>query len=158
MVISACRAFKFKSRWDDRPSKEVYFPVMLTPLLAGDGIAMLDASRCRVCALPLPASGADDGICSRRCAGRRRESAAVAVDAPALKERILAEVATVRPGTTLCPGELSHRVLPGLELPLTLLRPLIYELAGERKLRLSQKGKTMLWEKIRGPFRVSPKA
>lgn len=127
-------------------------------MLAGDGIAKLDASRCRVCALPLPAGGREDGICSRRCAGRRRESATVAGDAPALKERILAEVAALQAGATLCPGELSHRVLLGRELPLTLLRPLIYELAGERKLRLSQKGKTMLWEKIRGPFRVNSHA
>lgn len=130
---------------------------MPLPLLAGDGIAALQPGRCRVCALPLPEGGADDGGCSRRCAGRRRESAVVAGDASALKERILAEVATLKTGATLCPGELSHRVLPGRELPLTLLRPLIYELAGERRLRLSQKGKTLLWEKIRGPFRVSPK-
>ncbi len=125
-----------------------------TEKLAGDGLALDHPDRCRVCALPLPASGAEDGICSRRCAGRRRESAAAARDASDLKAKLLTEIALLKAGTTVCPGELSHRILPGTEQPLTVLRPLIFELSMTRRLRLSQKGVITLWHKIRGPFRV----
>ncbi|MES2659959.1 MAG: hypothetical protein V4689_15165 [Verrucomicrobiota bacterium] len=125
-----------------------------TEKLAGDGLALDHPGRCRVCALPLPAKGAEDGICSRRCADRRRESAAVAREESELKEKLLAEVANLKAGTTVCPGELSHRVLPGTDQPLTVLRPLIFELSISRRLRLSQKGTITLWQKIHGPFRV----
>ncbi|MES2440703.1 MAG: hypothetical protein V4584_16675 [Verrucomicrobiota bacterium] len=125
-----------------------------TEKLAGDELAHEHPDRCRVCALPLPAKGAEHGICSRRCAGRRRESAAVARDEGVLKQKLLAEIADLKPGTTVCPGELSHRILPGTDQPLTLLRPLIFELSMSRRLRLSQKGTITLWQKIRGPFRV----
>ena len=125
-----------------------------TVKLAGDGLALDHPDRCRVCALPLPASGADDGICSRRCAGRRPESAAAAREGSELKAKLLAEIALLKSGTTICPGELSQRILPGVDQPLTVLRPLIFELAMSRRLRLSQKGTILLWQKIRGPFRV----
>ncbi len=126
----------------------------LTRPLAGDPLAFAHPDRCRVCALPLPETGAEDGICSRRCAGRKRESAIVARDAADLKKNILTEISVLKSGTTVCPGELSHRILPGMDLPLTLLRPLIFELSMSRRLRLSQKGTITLWQKIRGPFRV----
>ena len=122
--------------------------------LAGDGLVLDHPDRCRVCALPLPASGAEDGICSRRCAGRRRESAAAARDGAEFKAKLLVEIAKLKPGTTVCPGELSQRILPGIDQPLTVLRPLIFELSISRRLRLSQKGTFTLWQKIRGPFRV----
>jgi hypothetical protein len=93
-------------------------------------------------------------ICSRRCAGKRAESAEVVRNRAALEALILTEVRALRKGTTVCPGELSHRVLPGVDQPLTVLRPLIYELAAAGKLRLRQKGAVVLWEKVRGPFRV----
>ena len=125
-----------------------------TEKLAGDALALAHPDRCRVCALPLPASGADDGICSRRCAGRRRESVAAASDSAQLKAQLLAEIARLKTGTTVCPGELSQRILPGVDQPLTVLRPLIFELSISRRLRLSQKGTITLWQKIRGPFRV----
>jgi hypothetical protein len=121
---------------------------------AGDEIASDHPERCRICALSLPANGAEDGICSRRCAGKKQASAAVAKDAAVLKEMLLKEIAGLKPGTTVCPGELSHRVLPGTDQPLTVLRPLIFELSISRRLRLSQKGTITLWQKIRGPFRV----
>jgi Protein of unknown function (DUF3253) len=126
-------------------------------MLGGDVIASEHPNRCRICALPLPAKDDGSGICSRRCAGRKTESAKVAADSASLKARILAEVATLKHGTTVCPGELSHRVLPDTVLPLTLLRPLIYELAAARKFSLRQKGTVIIWQKIRGPFRVSSK-
>ena len=125
-----------------------------TEKLAGDALALAHPDRCRVCALPLPASGADDGICSRRCAGKKRESASAASDSAELKAQLLAEIARLKTGTTVCPGELSQRILPGVDQPLTVLRPLIFELSISRRLRLSQKGTITLWQKIRGPFRV----
>lgn len=125
-----------------------------TEKLAGDELVLGHPDRCRVCALPLPASGADDGICSRRCAGRKRESAAAAENSAQLKTQLLGEIARLKTGTTVCPGELSQRILPGVDQPLTVLRPLIFELSISRRLRLSQKGIIMLWQKIRGPFRV----
>ena len=79
---------------------------------------------------------------------------AVMAEREALAVRLLALVAKLRPGTTICPGELGHGVLPGIDQPLTVLRPLIFELAEARRLRLSQKGAVTLWWKIKGPFRV----
>jgi Protein of unknown function (DUF3253) len=125
-----------------------------TEILAGDALAQDHPGRCRVCALPLPAPDPEDGICSRRCAGRRRESGALAHDRTAMKAKILALLSNLKAATTLCPGELSQQLLPGTDQPLTLLRPLIFELSISRKLRLSQKGTITLWHKIRGPFRV----
>jgi Protein of unknown function (DUF3253) len=125
-----------------------------TEKLAGNALALAHPDRCRVCALPLPATRPEDGICSRRCAGRRQESAMIAQDSCAMKERLLAEVAKLKAGTTICPGELSQQILPSTDQPLTVLRPLIFELAISRRLRLSQKGTITLWQKIRGPFRV----
>jgi hypothetical protein len=78
-----------------------------TEKLAGNALALAHPDRCRVCALPLPATCPEDGICSRRCAGRRRESAMIAQDSCAMKERLLAEVAKLKAGTTICPGELT---------------------------------------------------
>jgi len=74
-----------------------------------------------------------------------------------LKHAILVEISALRKGTSVCPGELSHRVLPGTDQPLSLLRPLIFELSEAGKLRLSQKGTLLPWWKICGPFRVAPR-
>ena len=126
-------------------------------MLAGDAIASEHPDRCRICALPLPAKDDGSGICSRRCTGRKSESAKVAADSASLKAQILIEVATLKHGRTVCPGELSHRVLPDTLLPLALLRPLIYELAAARKICLRQNGAVIICQKIRGPFRVGPK-
>jgi len=86
--------------------------------------------------------------------GRKTESARVAAEATSIKARILLEVARLERGSTVCPGELSLRVLPETVLPLTLLRPLIYELAEARKIILRQNKNVVLWQTIRGPFRV----
>ena len=125
--------------------------------LAGDALHQEHPDRCRICALPLPVAAkgqANDGICSRRCAGLRGQSAAVLKNTGTLTQKILSELTALRPDITICPGELSRRVLPGAEPPLTVLRPLIFELAAARRLRLSQKGRITLWWKIHGPFRV----
>jgi len=116
-----------------------------------------DEGRCRVCALPLPANAAD-GICSRRCRGLKRESARVTGEERVQwRARILERVGQLREGTTICPGQLSQELLPGIERPLTLLRPLIFELQEEKKVRLTQKGQPVILRKIRGPFRVRGK-
>ncbi len=125
--------------------------------LAGDAFALAYSDRCRICALPLPPRSAGEGICSRRCAGLRGESAAVEEQAHALMERLLAEVARLRRGTTVCPVDLAQRVLPQVAQALTVLRPLIFELAESGRLRLSQKGALVRWPKISGPFRIGPK-
>ncbi len=122
--------------------------------LAGDNLTATYPDRCRICLLPLPHGKNENGICSRRCAGRKEESAQVAERSEELKSAILMEISTLRKGTTLCPGELSQRVMAGTEQPLPLLRPLICELAEAGKIRLSQKGTILPWWKIRGPFRV----
>lgn len=125
--------------------------------LAGDNLTESWPDRCRICVLPLPRNPDESGICSRKCAGRKAESERIMEDRDKLKHSILVEVSSLRKGTSICPGELSHRVLPGTEQPLSLLRPLIFELAEAGKLRLSQKGTLLPWWKIRGPFRVAPR-
>ncbi len=110
--------------------------------------------RCLVCALPLPAK-ADDGICSRRCAGLRKRSEVVAErERNVWKTAIVERLRALKPGTTICPGALSRELLPTDAHPIALLRPLIFELQAERKIQLSQGGQAILWRKIRGPFRV----
>ena len=141
--------------WDPQFALEI--TKYLFQMLGGDVIVSEHPDRCRICALPLPAKDDGSGICSRRCASRKNESTKVAANSASLKARILVEVATLKHGTTMCPGELSHAVLPDTELPLALLRPLIYELAAARKITLRQKGAAIIWQKIRGPFRVGPK-
>jgi hypothetical protein len=117
---------------------------------------MRDVLRCVICGLPLP-EGDDGGeVCSRRCAGRRAEARALRHEADKHRVRILEEVGSLRRGTTICPGELALRVLPGTDNPLQILRPFLQELAEEKKLRWLQKGKVVWWEKVRGPFRVGP--
>ncbi len=54
----------------------------------------------------------------------------------------------------MCPGALAQRVLPGVRDPLTLLRPLLFELQEKGRVALSQKGAVLPWWKIRGPFRI----
>ena len=72
----------------------------------------------------------------------------------ALTARILAGVATLKAGTTICPRALSQEVRPGLDQPLTVLRPLVFNLAAAGKLRLRQNGAVVIWWKVKGPFRV----
>lgn len=110
--------------------------------------------RCLVCALPLP-KNADDGICSRRCAGlRRRAQVVTGPERERWKSAILQRLEGLEAGTTICPGALARELLPNDPQPIALLRPLIFELQDERRVQLSQAGRTVIWRKIKGPFRV----
>ena len=75
-------------------------------------------------------------------------------EAEALTSRILTGVASLKAGTTICPGALSQQMRPGLDHPLTVLRPLLFNLAAAGKLRLRQNGAVVIWWKVKGPFRV----
>lgn len=120
--------------------------------LAGDWLA--DHGLCRVCGLALPRSGADDAICSRSCAGRKKESVAVHSQREHYQQDLLAILRTIKFPATICPGELSCRVLPQSTKPIGILRPVIFELAQRGKLQTLQQGNVIPWTKIRGPFRV----
>lgn len=111
------------------------------------------APRCEVCALPLP-RGEESGVCSRRCAVLRRQATALTGRRNELIAAVLAELDRLETTATICPGELARRILPGKREPLSLLRPLLFELEQERKVALLQKGEVVPWWKIRGPFRV----
>lgn len=109
---------------------------------------------CRVCALALPRN-ADGDVCSRRCAGlRKRSAAALGAEAAEWRRRVLDVLAELQKSATTCPGALSQSLLPELDKPLTVLRPLLYQMAEEGKVVLSQKGLKTPWWKIRGPFRI----
>jgi len=121
-------------------------------------LAQLPAlERCPVCALPLPRN-VSEGTCSRRCAGLRPLS--LAINGPQethWRAAILERLGALRPGTTICPGELAVDLLPEIDKPLTVLRPLLYQLAEEGRVVLSQQKRTIPWWKIRGPFRIRRK-
>jgi len=118
---------------------------------------MQKAGRCAVCGLPMPEKDCGD-VCSRRCASRRGISRSLQnCKRRALEAEILRVVSDLSEGSTICPGDLSRKVLPGVEEPLRLTRPLIFFLQQQGRLRLSQKGVVMPWWKIRGPFRVGRK-
>ncbi len=109
---------------------------------------------CQICALPLPRK-AEDAICSRRCASLRKLSAEIlGPQQTEWRAKIQQALAALKPGTTICPGELSVNLLPGVEKPLTVLRPLLYQMAEEGRVVLSQKNIKTPWWKIRGPFRI----
>ncbi|MCS6770757.1 MAG: DUF3253 domain-containing protein [Kiritimatiellae bacterium] len=109
--------------------------------------------RCSVCALPLPRGSTSD-VCSRRCAGRRADAEFVRRESARLEHEILKYLRSLPRGSTLCPGLLARRVLPSMEEPLTVLRPLLFRLQDRGRITLSQKGSAVPWWKIRGPFRV----
>lgn len=110
---------------------------------------LTELSLCEVCALSLPRT-ADSGVCSRGCAGLRKHSAAVnGSEQPEWRQKILASMAELKPGATICPGELSQAVLPGIDKPLTVLRTLMYQMAENGKVVLSQKGRYFLsWAQV----------
>lgn len=79
------------------------------------------------------------------CGGRR-----VPVWVNAMRQRILAELATLRPGTTICPGELARRC----GTTLRALRADYAALAAEGRIAVSQRGRVADLSTLRGPFRV----
>jgi hypothetical protein len=70
---------------------------------------------------------------------------------PALRERLLERLKRLRPGTTMCPGQLAR----ACGTTLRAARADIMELAREGKIAVSQRGKEVQdGKEIRGPFRV----
>jgi predicted nucleic acid-binding Zn ribbon protein len=115
---------------------------------------MLQHRRCIVCGMPLPGKP-DQDICSRRCSTQKKK--ALQLQTTKLQEiesEILSIVTQLRDDATICPGTLAQKIFPDSEDPLRLLRPIIFYLQEQRRLRLSQKGAVLPWWKIRGPFRV----
>lgn len=68
---------------------------------------------------------------------------------------VLAELSRLRPGTTLCAGELARRVFPGKERPLDSLRPVLLRMERSGSVRVMQRGQAADLETLRGPFRVA---
>ncbi len=66
---------------------------------------------------------------------------------------MLTRLAELRPGTTMCPGQLSR----DCGTPLAQARADILALAEAGKIQLSQRGKKVSGPEIKGPFRVSPR-
>lgn len=64
---------------------------------------------------------------------------------------ILAELAKVRAGATLCPGELAKR----LGITQAGLRPRLIELSSSGRIVVSQRGETADLRTLRGPYRVA---
>ncbi|MFM8357235.1 MAG: DUF3253 domain-containing protein [Verrucomicrobiota bacterium] len=67
-------------------------------------------------------------------------------------EDILAALARLRPGTTLCPGRLAR----DLGTTLAQLRPELGRLALAGRIAIWQRGRPAAWTSLRGPFRVAP--
>lgn len=67
-------------------------------------------------------------------------------------EQILAALARLRPGTTLCPGRLAR----DLGTTLAQLRPELGRLALAGRLAVWQRGQPAAWTGLRGPFRLGP--
>jgi hypothetical protein len=63
---------------------------------------------------------------------------------------MLDRLSALKPGTTMCPGQLSR----DCGTTLAEARADILALADEGKISLSQRGKKVAGEKIKGPFRV----
>jgi hypothetical protein len=115
---------------------------------------MIRRQRCMVCGLQMPRNSEDE-VCSRRCAGLR--NTAVLLQTTQLQEiqsAILSFASQLRDGATICPGTLAQKILPTVQDPLRLLRPVFFYMQETGRIRLSQKGAVLPWWKIRGPFRV----
>ncbi len=67
-----------------------------------------------------------------------------------LRERLLERLKTLRPGTTMCPGRLSR----DCGTTLRSARGEILALAKQGVIVLSQRGKPVRSETVKGPFRV----
>jgi len=67
-----------------------------------------------------------------------------------MEARILAELATLKTGTTMCPGALALR----LGTTLRDLRPTCLRLAESGRIRVTQRGQSADLRTLRGPFRI----
>jgi hypothetical protein len=68
----------------------------------------------------------------------------------ARRRRLLARLARLRPGTTMCPGALAR----DCGATLAVIRPDLLELARAGRVLLTQRGEKVSGPEIRGPFRV----
>lgn len=68
-----------------------------------------------------------------------------------MEKEVLAELARVRAGRTLCPGELARR----LGTTQRALRPTLAALEARGLVRCSQRGVVKRLAEIRGPYRVT---
>jgi hypothetical protein len=94
-------------------------------------------------------------VCSRRCAGLRKKSQQILqLEAEKWCSELVRRLRLLDRASTVCPGDLCVQVMPGVDKPLTLLRPLLFQMAQAGTLTLQQKGKIVPWWKIKGPFRV----
>jgi len=66
-------------------------------------------------------------------------------------ERLLRILGELRPGSSLCPGELARR----LGETQASLRPLLATLAAEGRVRITQSGADADLASLRGPYRVA---
>lgn len=64
---------------------------------------------------------------------------------------IFAELGGLRPGATMCPGELARR----LGATQADLRPVLAKLAAERRILVMQRGAPADLATLRGPYRVA---
>jgi len=120
-------------------------------------MSLTDTVRCEVCWLPGPQSP-----CSARCRGLKPTKRALCADRPGLEAEVRAAVASLRPGTTVCPGVLAEQIARGRGHALTArdalacLREVYFELRAARRLRFYQRGVLVPPGKdtVRGPFRV----
>ncbi len=67
-----------------------------------------------------------------------------------LRQRLLTRLASVRPGATMCPGALAREC----GTTLAQARGDVLALAAEGKIALSQRGRAVAPNGLKGPFRV----
>lgn len=67
-------------------------------------------------------------------------------------EAVLRVLASLRPGATMCPGDLARR----LGATQAALRPVLAELAAAGRVRVTQGGAEADLAVVRGPYRVAP--
>ena len=68
-----------------------------------------------------------------------------------MEKKLLDELASLAPGTTMCPGKLARR----LGHTQAALRPTLVELQKRGVIKISQGGKPKSLATVRGPYRVA---
>lgn len=68
-----------------------------------------------------------------------------------METKLLAELVPLKPGATMCPGELARR----LGTTQKALRPTLVELQQRGVIKVTQGGKPKSLASVRGPYRVA---
>ena len=68
-----------------------------------------------------------------------------------METKLLAELVPLKPGATMCPGELARR----LGTTQKALRPTLVELQQSGVIKVTQGGKPKSLASVRGPYRVA---